>query len=284
MLDVGIKETTTTTGTGTVTLTAVANHARVSDAFGVDTPVGYCLISGNGDKEWGIGIAGAGNTLARSIISATLVGTTYTKNGSAISLTGTSELIVTESGAAAVAGALYLRSPGGANSWNCPYIVTAASLTTVALVANRVYYVPFQMQASLFPLASVGVAVTAAVASSTANVAVYESAVVGGILVPGLRIASASLDTSTTGNKTSAISFTPRPGALYWLSVASSLAPTIRAINAEGRQSQFLGFGIGNLNANFYAASTGSTPPADASGETFSVISSGAVPAIFLGH
>jgi hypothetical protein len=283
MLDVGIKETTTTTGTGTVTLSAVANHARVSQAFAVGGAVGYCLTSGNGDREWGIGIAGASNTLERTVISATLVGTTYTKNGSAISLTGTSELIVTEHGAASSSGSLVLKTPGGGSTWFCPYVAYITGLGTTTLSSNRVFYFPFQMQGSIYPLVSLGVNVTTAVAASTIKMAIYESKIVSSQLVPGIRIHYVSLDSSTTGNKTGSISFTPRPGDVYWIACASAVNPSVRSIGADRVLPKF-GHQLGAINSFFQLETTGSTTPSDASGETFTATSSGSPPALFIGQ
>lgn len=89
-----VRETTATTGTGTLTLSAVTGFGRFSDAFATGERVYYALKSGNGDRETGIGTVGAGNTLARTLVLTTLVGATYTTSSpTAISLTGTSDVI-----------------------------------------------------------------------------------------------------------------------------------------------------------------------------------------------
>lgn len=284
MLDVGIKETTTTTGTGTVTLSAVSNFVRVSDAFAVGSLVGYCLISGNGDKEWGVGVVGAGNTMSRNIISATLVGSTFTKGGAAISLTGTSTLICTENGAASASGAVHVKNPSIANARFCPYMVSSASLTTFAMTANRVIYVPFSMQSAIGSFVQLSIDVSTLIAGSSVDVGVYDSKLLSGGFVPGVLFGSVNLDSSTTGIKSDAISFTPRPGGVYWLACRSSLAPTIRGITASGGQSNLLGFASTGTNPVFYLYSSGGSLPSDASGETFTTVASGAVPAIFLRH
>ena len=283
MLDVGIKETTTTTGTGTVTLSAVANHARVSQAFGLGEPVSYCLTSSNGDREWGIGIAGASNTLERTVISATLVGTTYTKNGSAISLSGTSDLIVTQNGAAAQAGALHIKTPGGHVAVFCPFAASNYGDVATTLFANQMAYVPFQMQGSMFPFTTMGVQVKTPQPGSTVDLAIYESKFVGDIVLPGLRVALANLDSSTAGNKFATINFTPRPGAVYWFAVGGASNPAIRAIT-NTNQVGTLGIGIGNTNSTMWVVSTGGTAPADASGESFSPRSSGNPPHLMMGY
>jgi len=93
MLANGIKETTTTTGTDTVTLSAVIGFTRFANAFANGLSASYVICSGN-NWEWGIGTVGAGNTLARTVITATLVAGTYTASGAtAITLSGTSNVI-----------------------------------------------------------------------------------------------------------------------------------------------------------------------------------------------
>jgi hypothetical protein len=97
MLANGIKETTATTGTGTVTLVAVTGYARFSGGFAVGLPGSYAIRDGN-NWEWGVGTVGAGNTLARTTITATLVGGTYIGSGAtAITLaSGAADVICTD--------------------------------------------------------------------------------------------------------------------------------------------------------------------------------------------
>ena len=97
MLANGIKETTATTGTGTVTLAAVAGYARFSGGFAVGLPGSYAIKDGS-NWEWGVGTVGAGNTLARTTITATLVDGTYIGSGAtAITLaSGAADVICTD--------------------------------------------------------------------------------------------------------------------------------------------------------------------------------------------
>ena len=83
-----IKETSTTTGTGTLTLAAAASgFARFSAAFATNDIVPYVIEASNGDREAGLGTVGAGNTLARTTVTATLVGGTFNNTSpSAITL------------------------------------------------------------------------------------------------------------------------------------------------------------------------------------------------------
>jgi hypothetical protein len=97
MLSNGINETTSTTGPGTITLAAVTGFARFSDGFSISDLASYAINDGN-NWEWGIGTVGAGNTLARTTITATLVAGTYTSSGAtAITLaSGVAKVICTE--------------------------------------------------------------------------------------------------------------------------------------------------------------------------------------------
>lgn len=71
-----VKETTTTSGTGTLTLTAVTGWARFADAYANGDVVPYAIRNGN-NREVGWGTVGAGNTLARTTVLATLVAGVY---------------------------------------------------------------------------------------------------------------------------------------------------------------------------------------------------------------
>jgi hypothetical protein len=96
MLANGIREASTTTGTGTLTLALVTGFTRFSNGFAVSSQASYAINNGN-NWEWGIGTVGAGNTLARTTITATLVSGVYTTTGAtAISLTGASVVMCVE--------------------------------------------------------------------------------------------------------------------------------------------------------------------------------------------
>ena len=131
------------TGTGTVTLSAVSGYVRVSQSFGVGDIVGYCIVSGSGDKEWGLGRVAAGDTLERTVITGTLVGATYTKtSASPLGLTGTSNVIVTEHvGAPAIA--VPSVKVDGISSYVSPILTVNTVGGTLALTANRLYAIPF---------------------------------------------------------------------------------------------------------------------------------------------
>lgn len=85
-----VKEGTSTTGTGTLTLTAMTGWARFADAYAVSDVVPYAIENGD-NKEVGLGTVGAGNTLARTTVLATLVAGVYDDTSPvAITLSGNS--------------------------------------------------------------------------------------------------------------------------------------------------------------------------------------------------
>lgn len=80
MLANGVRENTGTTGTGTLTLSALTGFTRFANGFANGLVASYVLRDNN-NWEWGIGTVGAGNTLARTTITATLVAGVYTTTG-----------------------------------------------------------------------------------------------------------------------------------------------------------------------------------------------------------
>lgn len=280
MIDLGIKETTATTGAGVITLLASSNFVRVSQSFAVGEMVSYCLTSGNGDKEWGIGSAGASNTLSRDRILATLVGTTYTRGGSAISLTGASELIVTETTGAVAGGYLGLRTPSDPARMYIPYVVTTAGISFGNYVANTIYYIPFQLRASSSPFTSMGTNVGTGVAAATLDMAIFSTVLVGNVPTPGPRIASASLDASTSGAKYATITdFHAKPGAIYWMACRASATLSCYTIPSSNQMNFFGSFE--GFNQSWFLTSSGAMP-SDASGASFTVVGSGVFPALYL--
>lgn len=152
MLGYGIKETTATTGNGTLTLSAVTGFPRFSNVFSAGELVMYSLLDSSGQPiESGIGTVGAGNTLARSRVTATYVAGTYNDaSPTAASLTGTSTVICTgiPSGFATVmpgisATQTYSGSP--AQRVLMDTRLNFGSTGSVTLAANTLYMVPFYL-------------------------------------------------------------------------------------------------------------------------------------------
>ena len=230
MVDVGIQETTATTGTGTLTLTAATGFVRVSNSFSVGDAVSTCITSGNGDKEWGICEVGAGNTLLRILVNATLVGSTYSTANTKISLTGTSTVIVTQNTKTASGGQMIVNAALDYNQ--CPYIPINTALSAVTLVAGRVYAIPWSVSSPITWDRMGFIVETAAGAGNTARVSVCKSSwdSIGAIRV-GREIAdSGDLSTASTGDKIATITpFSPVPGTIYWSVFFFTAAPRLRA-------------------------------------------------------
>ena len=84
-----VKAASSTTGTGTLTLSSVVGWAPFS-VYSVGDVVPYAIYNGD-NKEVGLGTVGAGSTLARTTVLATLVSGSYDDTSpAAITLAGTS--------------------------------------------------------------------------------------------------------------------------------------------------------------------------------------------------
>lgn len=275
MLEVGVKETTTTTGTGTVTLSAVSNCVRVSQAFGIGDPVAYRLLSGDGAQEWGIGTVGAGNTLSRDNITATLVSGTFTKGGSAITLTGTSELIVTQHSRSPLLAVPEVRSTVATTTYMSPILSAGVVGSTIGLTADRLYAVPFVAPAYA-DLTGVGLVVTT-LAAGTAHIGVAESSVVAGKYKPGRVLGQGTVGVGSTGIKVDTASYTPKlqAGHLYWMLMTCSSAATIRAL-ASANLAPYLGLGSDALTPFTWLFTTQAGPiPSDVSSLTWALPTAG---------
>lgn len=100
--------------------------------------------------------------------------------------------------------------------------------------------------------------------------------------VAGTPLATATgLNTGTTGDKSGTLSFTLSPGQIYWASLISSAAATVRAL-AVGSVQASLGRTANNTTVISYlfAAGSGSTLPATA--PTSLTAGTGSCPAIYL--
>lgn len=278
MLDVGIKETTTTTGTGTVTLSAVSGFVRVSDAFGVGDPVSYCLVSGNGDNEWGIGTVGSGNTLSRDYIQATRVGGVFNNaTPTPINLSGTSTLICTPHTATSQGFATAIKVPGVGDQYFCPYALTNTNPGAASYTGNILHAIPFALSTPPGVVSALGMAVTTA-GAGTAYIGIYESAISASGIKPGRLLAQTSaLDVSTTGEKLgTGLSVRLKSGALYWMAMCSSVNVSVRSNGNTSALGMTPG-GVDGFRSHLRANNTGALP-ADASSAAFSLASKSVVP------
>lgn len=254
MLANGVKETTATIGTGTVTLAAVPGFVRFSQAFAVGDIVSYAIKDGN-NWEWGIGTVGASNTLARTVVSATLVAGTYTASGaSAINLSGSAEVFCDLHKASANELAINDAAYCKVDNSSFPRFagdVSGSNLAAATVTGGRTYYVPFQVPRRV-TLSAIGINVTTA-AAGLASAGIYANVRAAGIDKPGSLLVSASgLDTGTTGDKVGSVSITLLPGITYWGAVkVENASVAVRGIAAASRDIS-LGR-LGNANANITA-------------------------------
>jgi hypothetical protein len=159
--------------------------------------------------------------------------------------------------------------------------VNCTALTTLALTASRLYFIPLVVPRSV-TLVSLGVSVTTA-ATGTASIGIYNNAIVNGNDAPVALLTSVTgLNTGSTGDKYGSLSYTLQARTLYWACLIASAAATIRALAVGSR-----GVDLGRVTNNtvaityLYAAGSGSTLPSVVS-STLTASAGGAAPAIYL--
>jgi hypothetical protein len=158
--------------------------------------------------------------------------------------------------------------------------VAGTALTTLALTASRQYFLPLVVPRNV-TLTGLRISVTT-LSSGTASIGIYGNTVVNGDDAPGELLASVTgLNTGTTGDKTGALSYTLQAGTLYWVSLISSAAATVRALAVASRGAE-LGRTVNNTTviSYLYAAGSGSTLPETA--PTALTAGTGVCPAIYI--
>ena len=230
MLGNGVKETTTTTGTGTLTLSAVTGSPRVSDVFPVGSLVSYAINSGN-DWEWAIGVVGAGNTLARSLVLATFVSGVYVNvSATTITLSGTSTVIVTPHAATTSMPTMPIDNiSSGLLRGHVTTHMNGSSTTTI--VADRMYYVPTKLE-SAYPIVSMSCYINTAAAGSKARMGLYRCGPDG--YPTDLLEESSDIDSTTTGTKTYSLA-TPKfyPPGWYFTAFVCTGGANVRVFNVN---------------------------------------------------
>lgn len=295
MLGNGIKQTTTSTGTGNLTLAAVTGYPKVSDVVPLLFPVAYSLLDASGLLlEEGIGHLSDSVTFVRSMVTATYSAGAYsggpanTSSPSAVSLTGTTTLIVTPNAASLesmlpavdrVSSINRVTSPANRN----------LNTSTLALTALRCHYVP-----SLLRIASPAVnlqinVTTAGAASTVARLGIYaalESGYIGALLAT-----TGDIDVSTTGLKVATLSApVALPPGWYYLALVSSGAPTITAFVSNvanslgGHPLGAVSGGLGQIEYRYETLATAVLPSSASASTTLSQIGSGNIPAVYVGY
>lgn len=230
----GIYETTTTSGPGTLTLTAVTGRPRFSDA-GLNAMVPYAIKDGD-NWEWGMGKVSASNTLARSVVTATLVSGTYDNTSpSAITLSGSAADVYLAPIAEAIApGMPIVASAYGRKAVQSSHWTEYASATQ-AVTADRLYLAPFKVD-SAYDINGFYIDMnTAGAASTKARIGLYRILPDG---QPGeLLCETADIDTSVAATVLSPAVTQVRvnPG-WYYVGLVCSGTPTFvaYATNAAG--------------------------------------------------
>lgn len=223
----GVYETTTTSGTSTVTLSAVTGRPRFADA-GVGALVPYAIKDGN-NWEWGMGTVSASNTLARSIITATLVSGTYDNTSpAAITLSGSDADVYLSPIAEALApGMPIVSGTYGRKAVMSPHWSTYAS-GTLAVTADRLYVIPFKVD-SAYDINGFYIDMnTAGAASTKARIGLYRMLSDG---QPGaLIVETADIDTSVAAAVLSpSVTQTRIAPGWYYIGIVCSGTPTFQA-------------------------------------------------------
>lgn len=120
------------------------------------------------------------------------------------------------------------------NIWYAFGSVNGSNFSTLALIANTIYAVPFVLS-SQGTIRDLAVNVTTAVGTSFIMFGIYENS--PSEIYPGslnARIASLIQSSSTVEVKSQSAENTLVTGRLYWAVIASSLNPAIRAISSAG--------------------------------------------------
>lgn len=230
----GIYETTTTSGTGVLTLSAVTGRPRFSDA-GLNALVPYAIKDGN-NWEWGMGTVSAGNTLARSLVTATYVAGTHDNTSpTAITLSGSAADVYLAPTADSVApGMPIVASAYGRKAVQSAHWTEYPS-STQAVAADRLYIAPFKVEGS-YDINGFYIDMnTAGAASTKARIGLYHMLPDG---QPGsLLCETADIDTSVAAAvlSPSVTQVRVNPG-WYYIALVCSGTPTFQAYasNAAG--------------------------------------------------
>jgi hypothetical protein len=228
MLGNWINQTTTTTGTGALTLAAVSGFPPASSQFATNERFQYAILddASGAPLERGLGyLDGSGNLVREKPMAAMVSGVYAGAAPSAVSLAaGVKRVICTPGAQSAIATTSSMWAPpsGFVGYGDSNYTVVPAS---VALVADRVYVVPF-FAAMDSDIDAVMIRVqTAGAGGTSAKGAIYA---VGADGLPGVQLAeSAAVLVDSIGVK--ALSFTRfRPPGRYFVALLCDGTPSVQ--------------------------------------------------------
>lgn len=225
MLGNWIRQTTTTTGTGNLTLSTVSGYAAFSDYFAASTRFKYQILddSTGAPIESGIGYL-SGGALVREKIESTMVsGVLDISTPSAVTLgAGTKRVICGDT-----MSTVQRTAPGIWSATHKAYgdIGSFSAASSVAMVADRAYAVPFAAGVDAEIDALIFRVTTAAAAGKVAKVAIWSYGADG---LPGVSLAeSSTIAVDSTGIKTA--TFTAfRPPSRFFACIVSDGAPTVQ--------------------------------------------------------
>lgn len=227
MLGNWIRQTTTTTGTGNLTLATVSGYAAFSDYFASSERFKYAILddSTGAPIEAGIGYLSAG-ALVREVIETTMVsGTLDRSNPSAVSLSaGTKRVICTST-----QGTTRAAPPGVWSATHKGYggLHTVGGASTISLVADRAYAVPFEAAVDSEIDAVIFRQTTAGAAGKLYKVAIFS---VGADGLPGVNLAESSTIAADGSNGVKSGTFTRfRPPPRFFACILSDGAPAVQA-------------------------------------------------------
>jgi len=144
--------------------------------------------------------------------------------------------------------------------------VNVAGTANSATVANRQYFIPIIYQRELTIKQLQAVVTTGA--AGTLRMGIYDSTVaVNGDTIPGALIGGgAALDTSTATTLTDALAqnITLLPNTLYWASLITSAAPSIRWLSSTGTKSFFGYQYLSQIISHLFANGSGGEMPVNA--------------------
>lgn len=288
MLANAIRQTTTSTGAAgaDLTLASVSGYPTFHAVFGTRPFYYGVLADADGTPvQWGIGHMSDSTTLVQDKILATYTGGTYDDTTpSAVTLSGTSRVICVAEAHALMAAPLNVNT-SATNRAITPYAPSSAG--TLAITANRCYYIPVlintprEIDAIFFRIG------TAGATGTQAKVGLYSATKDG---KPGDRIdqsAFVSTGTSTGGTKaTGTLTSRRYPPGLYFMAISGDGTPTLNTATASNAHYPLLGIGSDNAAAVtclYEALSGGWTDlPATASGTLTEVTGTGNHPLLSL--
>lgn len=170
-----VKQTTSTTGTGSLTLSTVSGFAAFSDRFAVGRNFDYFLLDSSGNPiECGNGYLSSATVLVRETVYETLVGGTLDRSGTAATLSGTTTVVSAPNARGLVPTFPSIPAVGSALGRRIANMPTfqAGSLSTMALSANTLYYMPVFYSAEK-DVTTLFIDITTAVAASNVRVGLY---------------------------------------------------------------------------------------------------------------